>query len=390
MSETKWDKFKDWLLNNLGFIVSFGAIAVFIARNFVKIANTGKTISEIIADGLFALFFSWAISTLLGYQGILSGRKDPRMIQTLKDYGSTIKNMEPYSPLLGSFCDMKNAENRIKRRRRILSRKHLEYEDVFTDDQTRINEIIKGRMAAIEAGENTIDVGDMASRRRKKALKKRMRRERAEIYKCIKKANDISLSELTEESLTTDNVNSKDPYKFSSPLGRWIARRRIASLPFSIAIALVLGYYGYEFIKNPSIEAIIGGLIQVSIFLCFGVWQFLVSYIHTIDTYRKSIAYKINIINEFIVLAGERNGAKFEAPVEIIKVEKKITEPIEAPKVEEKAAALAPVEVKEESIAVEDPFEEATTVNEEKKEVIEYGEQDKPIQLGQPAGLLEN
>ena len=51
-------------------------------------------------------------------------------------------------------------------------------------------------------------------------------------------------------------------------------------------------------------------------------------------------------------------------------------------------AAPAPVEVKEESIAVEDPFAEAPTVNEEKKEVIEYGEQDKPIQLGQPAELL--
>jgi len=383
MSETKWDKFKDWLLNNLGFIVSFGAIAVFIARNFVKIANTGKTISEIIADGLFALFFSWAISTLLGYQGILSGRKDPRMIQTLKDYGAAVKNMEPHSPLLGSFCDMKNAENRIKRRRRILSRKHLEYEDIFTEDQTRINEIIKERMAAIEAGENTIDVGDMASWRRKRALKKRMRKERAEIYKCIKKANDISLSELTEESLTTDNVNSKDPYKFSSPLGRWIARRRIASLPFSIAIALVLGYYGYEFIKNPSLEAVIGGLIQVSIFLCFGVWQFLVSYIHTIDTYRKSIAYKINIINEFIVLAADRHGVKFVPPVEIIKIEKKAA-PVTAPEV-----VAVGVQNKEETAAAPQEISEEQTDN-KGKEVIVYGEQDKPIQLGQPAGLLEN
>lgn len=387
--DTKWDKFKEGLLNNLGFMMTVIAIAVYMARNFVTIANTGKTIAEIIADGLFALFFSWTIRTLLGYQGILSGMKNKRMLKTLQDHGTVVAKMEPFSPLLESFCEMKNAENRIKRRRKILSRKHLEYNDVFTEDPTRINEIIKNRMAAIEAGENTIDLCDVASSKRKRTLKKRMRQEREEIYKCIKKANDISLSELTEDSLTTDGGNSDDPYKFSTPLGKWIARRSSASLPVSMAFAVVLGYYGYEFIKDPSIATVIGGLIQVCIFLMYGAWQFLVSYIHTIDTYRKSVVQKINILNEFVVLAGKQNGAKFEAPVEIIKVEKKMIVPIEAPKVEEKAAP-APVEVKEESIAVEDPFEEVPTVNEEKKEVIEYGEEDKPIQLGQPAGLLEN
>ena len=211
--DTKWDKFKEGLLNNLGFMMTVIAIAVYMARNFVTIANTGKTIAEIIADGLFALFFSWTIRTLLGYQGILSGMKNKRMLKTLQDHGAVVAKMEPFSPLLESFCEMKNAENRIKRRRRILSKKHLEYEDVFTEDPTKINEIIKKRMAAIEAGENTIDLCDVASSKRKRTLKKRMRQEREEIYKCIKKANDISLSELTEDSLTTDGGNSEDPYK---------------------------------------------------------------------------------------------------------------------------------------------------------------------------------
>lgn len=391
--DTKWDKFKEGLLNNLGFMMTVIAIAVYMARNFVTIANTGKTIAEIIADGLFALFFSWTIRTLLGYQGILSGMKNKRMLKTLQDHGAVVTKMEQYSPLLESFCEMKNAENRIKRRRRILSKKHLEYEDVFNEEPTRINEIIKKRMAAIEAGENTIDLCDVASWRRKRTLKRRMRQERKEIYKCIKQANDISLSELTEDSLTTDGGNSDDPYKFSTPLGKWIARRSSASLPVSMAFAVVLGYYGYEFIKDPSIATVIGGLVQVCIFLMYGAWQFLVSYIHTIDTYRKSVVQKINILNEFVVLAEKQNGVKFVPPVEIIKVPK-IEAPIElpkvteAPKVEERAEPPAPVEVKEESIAVEDPFAETTIDNKDNKEVIAYGEQNEPIQLGQPAELL--
>lgn len=393
--DNKWEKFKEGLLNNLGFMMVTIAIAVYMARNFVRIANTGKTIAEIIADGLFALFFSWTIRTLLGYQGILSGMKNKRMLQTLKDHGTAVTKMEPYSPLLESFCEMKNAEARIKRRRRILSKKHLEYEDVFTDDPTKINEVINARMAAIEAGENTIDMHDVATSRRKKHLKARMKKERAEIYACIKKANDISLSELTEESLTTDGVNSDDPYKFSTPLGKWIARRSSASLPMSMAFAVVLGYYGYEFIKDPSIATVIGGLIQVCIFLTFGAWQFLVSYIHTIDTYRKSVVQKINILNEFIVLAADRSksgkGNKFVPPVEIIKIEKKAA-PVTAPEV-----VAVGVQNKEEAAApVEDPFAEAAApqeISEEQtdnkgKEVIVYGEQDKPIELGQPAELL--
>jgi len=391
--DTKWDKFKEGLLNNLGFMMTVIAIAVYMARNFVTIANTGKTIAEIIADGLFALFFSWTIRTLLGYQGILSGMKNKRMLKTLQDHGAVVAKMEPYSPLLESFCEMKNAENRIKRRRRILSKKHLEYEDVFNEEPAKINEIIKKRMAAIEAGENTIDLCDVASSRRKRTLKKRMRQERKEIYKCIKQANDISLSELTEDSLTTDGGNSDDPYKFSTPLGKWIARRSSASLPVSMAFAVVLGYYGYEFIKDPSIATVIGGLVQVCIFLMYGAWQFLVSYIHTIDTYRKSVVQKINILNEFVVLAEKQNGVKFVPPVEIIKVPK-IEAPIElpkvtaAPKVEERTEPPTPAEVKEESIAVEDPFAETPIDNKDNKEVIAYGEQNEPIQLGQPAELL--
>lgn len=391
--DSTWEKFKEGLLNNLGFMMVTIAIAVYMARNFVRIANTGKTIAEIIADGLFALFFSWTIRTLLGYQGILSGMKNKRMLQTLKDHGAAVTKMEQYSPLLESFCEMKNAENRIKRRRRILSSKHLEYEDVFTDDPTKMNEVIKKRMEAIETCENTIDLHDFSSWRRKRKLRSRMKKERKEIYDCIKKANDISLSELTEENLTTDGGDGDDPYKFSTPLGKWIARKSSTSLPMSLIFAVVLGYYGYEFIKKPSIATVIGGLIQVCIFLMYGAWEFLVSYIHTIDTYRKSIVRKINLLNEFIVLAEKQNGAKFVPPVEIIKVPK-IEAPIElpkvtdAPKVEERAEPPAPAEVKEESIAVADPFSETPIDNKDNKEVIAYGEQNEPIQLGQPAELL--
>ncbi len=389
--DNRWEKFKTGIIGNLGFIVVAGLIAVNIARNFVNITNTGKTISEIIADGLFALFFSWIIRSLLSYQGTLSGRKDKRMLSTLECYATAITKMEPYSPLLESFCEMKNAQQRIKQRRKILSRKHIEYEDVFTEDPTRINEVIKKRLQALENLENSIDLQDMSSSKRKRVLKRKLKRERREIFQCIKKANNLTLSDLTEEKLTTDGVNSDDPYKFAMPLGRWVARKGALSLPFSIVCAVVLGYYGFSLIKDPSIATVIGALIQVGIYLAFGAWQFIVSYIHTTDTYRKSVTQKINILNEFIVLAADRQGVKFAPPVEIIKIEKKAA-PVTAPEV-----VAVGVQNKEEAAApVKDPFAEAAApqeVSEEQtdnkgKEVIVYGEQDKPIELGQPAELL--
>ena len=137
------------------------------------------------------------------------------------------------------------------------------------------------------------------------------------IDKCVRKANNLSISLLSEYMLTTDGCNGDDPFKFPLPLTLHMTKKSITMLPSAILFAIVFGYYGYTFIQDPSWAVVIGGLIQTATFLGWGAIQFLTEYLYTTDTYRKGVVRKIDILSKFYEEA-TRNEGKFVVPEEII------------------------------------------------------------------------
>lgn len=320
MGETKFEKFKNGVINSIGFIVVGAVVVVFMAKNFVEIGESGKTVSEIIADGIFALVFGWAIKMLLGYQGILSGMNSKKVLDTLNQQATAIKKIECYLPLLPKFCDRENAELRIKRRKLILSKELISYEDVFCDDSSRLQEVIKEKCENIRDDATRIDAKDLRSKlRQAKLFFKRKLKKRA-ILRCVRKANNVHFAELTQHSLTTDGGRNNNPYKFPEPLAKHISKKAILSLPISILFAVVFGYYGYRLVDNPTWATVIGGLIQIGSFLAVGTLQFLKEYLYSTDTYRKGTVRKIDILERFYAEAS--TGKEFVVPTEIIKTDK--------------------------------------------------------------------
>ena len=315
--DEKWDKFKAGLISSMGFIAVFIIVAIYIARSFVVIGETGKTVAQIIADGIFALLYGWSIKVLLGYQGVLSGQKTKLMQNTTNRHAEMVLKIEKHSPLLESFCDKENAELRIKKRKLILSKQNLHYEDVFCDDPQILLEIKKEREKRIRLENKTIDTRDFKSWKRRIALERKIHKEIRAIDKCVRKANNISISQLSEYMLTTDGANGDDPFKFPLPLTQHLTKKSISMLPSAILFAVVFGYYGYTFIEDPSWATVIGGLIQTATFLGWGAIQFLSEYLYTTDTYRKGIVRKIDILSKFYEEA-EHNGGNFVIPEEII------------------------------------------------------------------------
>lgn len=320
MGETKFEKFKNGVINSIGFIVVGAVVVVFMAKNFVEIGESGKTVSEIIADGIFALVFGWAIKMLLGYQGILSGMNSKKVLDTLNQQATAIKKIECYLPLLPKFCDRENAELRIKRRKLILSKELISYEDVFCDDSSRLQEVIKEKCENIRDDTTRIDAKDLRSKlRQAKLFFKRKLKKRA-ILRCVRKANNVHFAELTQHSLTTDGGRNNNPYKFPEPLAKHISKKAVLSLPISILFAIVFGYYGYRLVDNPTWATVIGGLIQIGSFLAVGTLQFLKEYLYSTDTYRKGTVRKIDILERFYAEAS--TGKDFVVPVEIVKTDK--------------------------------------------------------------------
>lgn len=320
MGETRFEKFKNGIINSIGFIVVGAVVVVFMAKNFVEIGESGKTVSEIIADGIFALVFGWAIKMLLGYQGILSGMNSKKVLDTLNQQATAIKKIECYLPLLPKFCDRENAELRIKRRKLILSKELISYEDVFCDDSSRLQAVIKEKCENIRDDATRIDAKDLRSKlRQAKLFFKRKLKKRA-ILRCVRKANNVHFAELTQHSLTTDGGRNNNPYKFPEPLAKHISKKAILSLPISILFAIVFGYYGYRLVDNPTWATVIGGLIQIGSFLAVGTLQFLKEYLYSTDTYRKGTVRKIDILERFYAEAS--TGKEFIVPVEIVKTDK--------------------------------------------------------------------
>lgn len=320
MGETKFEKFKNGIINSIGFIVVGAVVVVFMAKNFVEIGESGKTVSEIVADGIFALVFGWAIKMLLGYQGVLSGMNSKKVLDTLNQQATAIKKIECYLPLLPKFCDRENAELRIKRRKLILSKELLNYEDVFCDDPSRLDAVIEEKLANIRDDTTRIDAKDLRSKlRQTKVFFKRKIKKHA-ILRCVRKANNVHFAELTQHALTTDGGRNNNPFKFPEPIAKHISKKAILSLPISFLFAIVFGYYGYRLVDNPTWATVIGGLIQIGSFLSVGTLSFLKEYLYSTDTYRKGTVRKIDILERFYAEAQADNT--FVVPVEIIKTEK--------------------------------------------------------------------
>ncbi len=319
--ETKLDKFKSGVINSAGFIAVFVIVAIFMAKNFVEIGETGKSVSEIIADGIFSLLFGWVIKMLLGYQGILSGMNSKSVSATIDAHGATVKKIEPFLPMLPSFCEKENAELRIKKRKLILSKELLNYEDVFCDDPTRLDAVIEEKLNNIRS-ESCIDTNDIRSKMRAFKVKRMRKHKKNAILRCVRRANNVHFVELTQHSLTTDGGNNDNPFKFPESMSKHMSKKALLSLPIAFAFAVVFGYYGYRVIDNPSWATVIGGLIQIGSLCAVGTLQLIKEFLYTTDTYRKGIVRKIDVLERFFAEASElkKENKAFYVPEEIIKI----------------------------------------------------------------------
>lgn len=314
----KFERFKSGVINSMGFIIVFVVIAVYVAKNFVDIQQSGKTPLEIIADGLFALIFGFSVKVLLGYQGVLSGMSNSRMIQTLDDHASIIKEVDKYLPLLPSFCERENANLRIRRRRTILSRQCLHYEDVFTDDPSRLETAIASRVDAIQIANKRVNDGSLKYKLLVLKERRERRKTRKRIMRCVRKANNVTFTELTQYELTTDGGNKNNPFKFAVNPGIHMTKRSPGLLPASLLVSVLIGYFGFRLIKDPNAATIIAAIVQTGTFVLTGAVQFMKEYLYTMDRYRKSIIRKIDILNQFKQEAEKQNGEPFAIPQEII------------------------------------------------------------------------
>lgn len=273
MMNNNVNKAKDFLRLNLFFIVVAAACLIYIARGFINIVETGKTVGEIIADGLVSALFGFFISKLLSLQGIAKGEIDPNVVSTTNLHARTVEKITPKIYLLDEWCERKNEEALLIARSKLLATKRI-----------TIDEFNKGIYKTItpngiaEICENDLDKDKL---------------------RAVKRARKLKLTPLSASVLTSDGANVVDPYNFGLDKKGYSIRRDGKQLISKIMCGLLFGYYGVKLINEFNIASLIWTAIQVALFLVMGVIAYLQAYFFMVDEYRHRIIKKIDNLQKF-------------------------------------------------------------------------------------------
>lgn len=271
------EKVKDFFKNNIGYFIVGLVCVIYIATALITVTETGKTISQIIADGAIVLFLGLFINRIFDLQGMMNGDRDERVQNTVRLHGETVVRISPYIDRLDDWCEIKNKEVLKIQRTKILAGAGMKYDDFFDKDG-----VAKTFTPDSEKLKNKLTRGDELHR-----------------IKCYRKALRLKLTPLTASALTSEGGRKQDPYYLGRTKAQYETRAGVKDLIAKIGLACIFGYYGVELVRDFSYAALIWTSLQVGIFLAMGVIKMYLSYMFVIDEWRGRVIKKIDNLQAF-------------------------------------------------------------------------------------------
>lgn len=217
------------LFVKFGFVVAFISI-VYIATAVITIDETGKTISQIIADGTIAFLLGLFINRVFDLQGMMNGEREEKVIATKQLHGEMVMKISPNIEKLDDWCEIENRKNYRVQRTKILARAGLKYEDCFDENGV--------------AKQFKVD--------KEKMQDKYLRRQELKRLALYNKAVNLKLTALSAGELTSEGGKQQDPYYFGRTKAQYEASRSIMDIISKIGIAVIIGYYGVGLIEEFS------------------------------------------------------------------------------------------------------------------------------------------
>ena len=130
------EKSKEILTNCFGYIIVCITCILYILTTVFVLNPSGKTLGQIIGEGILAFCMGVSINHLLSVQGILNAKKSEVVDGTMKLYAKTVEKISAIINQLGEWCHKKNNITYKRQRIKILARAGLKYCDCFYEDGT--------------------------------------------------------------------------------------------------------------------------------------------------------------------------------------------------------------------------------------------------------------
>lgn len=271
------EKIREFLRNDLGYIVVGFVSLVYILTAFLVIDRTGKSPAQMLADGAIAFFLGLFINRIFELQGMTSGEREERVQATRAEHGAIVLRISPYIDKLDAWCERENKRNYKLQRTKLLARVGLRYEDHFDEDGVAKPWIAK----------------DAAAR------DKSLRRIEARRRKAFVRASALKLTPLSSGELTSDGAKQHDPYYFGRTKAQYEAQHSLEDVISKLGTALIFGYYGVSLIESFDRARLIWTTLQVATFLIMGVIKMYQAYGFVVDEFRGRMIKKIDNLQKF-------------------------------------------------------------------------------------------
>lgn len=271
------DKVRSFFKQNLGYFTVGFVSLIYILTAFLTIDETGKTITQIIADGAISFLLGLFINRIFELQGMMNGDREERVRATIEEHGKIVVKISPHIDKLDKWCELENEKNYKLQRTKILARAGLKYDDCFDE----------GGVAKVWKPDE--------ERLKDKVLR------RAELKRLMgfHKAVNLKLTALSGGELTSEGGKQEDPYFMGRTKAQYRTQASIWDSISKLGTAIIFGYYSVKLVQGFNYANLIWTALQVALFLAMGVITMFKAYNYVVDEFRGRIVKKIDNLQKF-------------------------------------------------------------------------------------------
>lgn len=288
MTSSIGEKIVRFFRNNVGYLAVVLASLAYIALGLVNIKDTGKTLGEILADGVLSFMLGISLSRFFNLQGFIRGEQDERYLKTIASHAQAVMDIDPYIDRLDDWCAIENAKALRLQRNKILINAGMKYEEFFDNDGCA-----KGFTEPCPPRRNKVAYADWRLK-----------------YKSYMRALRLKLTPLTGSTLTSEGVLNNDPNNLGPTKEQYRKQTFATEFITKVVSALFFGYYTFKLVEKVDVGMLIGAIFQVCLYLVFGVLSMTSAYLFVVDDYRNRVVRKIDNLKKFYNAIAESTPQK--------------------------------------------------------------------------------
>lgn len=299
-------KAKEWFINNIIYFILILISVIYLFTAIFEIAETGKSLSEILLSSALILVIGYIVTALFDIQGIFKGTKTKEVIGVKENHEKTVELVEPFASELDAFCEQENKDNLRQSRTRLLAKAGLNYSDCFNEDssakEVRFELPTKPKKDKSKTkSENNLIFIEYKEKLANIKFKKKM----------FKQAVRVKLTQLTTQDLISNGSNKNDKFNFGDTQKDYLRKSNMSSALSKILVALVFGYYTIQLIQNFSWALLLWNALQIITFIAFGIIKYFQAYMFMQNQFVDRVKRQISELKKFLNKKGCENATTY-------------------------------------------------------------------------------